>query len=254
MDNNKAKLILSVYRPSGADASDPFFKEALEQAAKDPQLSAWLAGEQQFDAAFVHALGSVKAPEAGRTMIMAMAHAPVRSRAWMWWPVAIAASIALLITAGVVLRQPSRLALPERATLAELASNLSEHHASIGLMSPDLVRLRSWIDERGGPLPERIPPGLEKLAVLGCQTWNTSAGKVSLICFVGESMETVHLYIFENPDQGLRQENLPGIDSPRMLQQGAWSFAIWKDKGRGHVLGVPSKMASPEKMAAYFSI
>jgi len=33
------------YRPSGDDASDPFFREALEQVERDPELKKWFANE-----------------------------------------------------------------------------------------------------------------------------------------------------------------------------------------------------------------
>jgi len=42
MDNPTAKEILSLYRPNGADARDPLFREALDQCKRDPGLAAWL--------------------------------------------------------------------------------------------------------------------------------------------------------------------------------------------------------------------
>lgn len=63
MDNNKAKLKLAVYRRTGADANDPFFAEALQQAEKDPGLREWLAEQQAFDAKFAAALGEIHGPK-----------------------------------------------------------------------------------------------------------------------------------------------------------------------------------------------
>src|SRR5277367_4978588 len=50
MNNLEAKLILQAYRPSGDDASDPFFREALEQVERDPELKKWFANEMAWDA------------------------------------------------------------------------------------------------------------------------------------------------------------------------------------------------------------
>lgn len=38
MRNECAKFLLSAYRPNGADALDPVFKDALEQLECDPQV------------------------------------------------------------------------------------------------------------------------------------------------------------------------------------------------------------------------
>jgi hypothetical protein len=48
-DRDNAKLMLSAYRPNGADAQDPVFKEALELAQRDPELARWFRGERDFD-------------------------------------------------------------------------------------------------------------------------------------------------------------------------------------------------------------
>ena len=51
MNNDTAKEILSAYRPDGQDAADPCFKEALEQAQRDPDLRAWFERERLRDQA-----------------------------------------------------------------------------------------------------------------------------------------------------------------------------------------------------------
>ena len=46
MDSDQARAILSIYRP-GIDDNDPQFAEALAQAARDPELAAWLGRHRQ---------------------------------------------------------------------------------------------------------------------------------------------------------------------------------------------------------------
>jgi len=252
MDNNEAKLILSVYRANGTDAQDPLFREALKQAESDPTLRAWLAEQQEFDARVSLAFAAIKGPIEGRAMIQTTMRA-TRTRRIRWlWPLALAASIAVLFAVRIGLQGRGGLALPESASLAELATNLSDHHASIGLMSSDYSKLRSWISERGGPLPDRLPPGLEKLAVLGCETWKTSRGKVSLVCFVGDDMKMVHLYVFEQAPAGLKGSDLPGMGQPRLERSGNWSLALWQEQGRGYVLGVPVEAGQAPDIERYF--
>ena len=46
--NETAKFLLNAYRPNGADAQDPVFRDALEQAARDPELGAWFKEQRGF--------------------------------------------------------------------------------------------------------------------------------------------------------------------------------------------------------------
>lgn len=237
MTNEHAKIILRVYRPRGQDAKDPFFAAALQQARQDPSLAAWFQDEQRFDAGFADTLRAVAAPADAKTMIKATMGAST-GRARRWGPLALAASLAVLLATSLVFKpRPAGLALPEHASLAQLAANLSEHHASLSLMSGDIARVRQWISAKGGPLPEDLPPGLAQMTVLGCETWNTTRGKVSLVCFVGGEHQMVHLYVFE---QAAEHPGLPDFAHPRLEQEGNWSLALWENHGRAYVLGTPA--------------
>jgi hypothetical protein len=248
MDNNKAKLRLAVYRRTGEDAQDPFFAEALQQAEKDPALREWLAEQQTFDAQFAAALGDIRGPKEGRALIEAtIMRRPAR---WArWWPVALAASIAVLLALYISFGRTPSLSLPQTASVAELAKHLSENNASIGLMSSDYAKLQTWLAERGGPLPDRLPPGLAQLGVFGCQTWETNRGKVSLVCFVRENRDMIHLYVFENLRDG---PSLPDMSAPRYERAGEWSFALWKEGTRTHALGAPGNAQAEESLRALF--
>lgn len=238
MDNKQAKLILSVYRPQGQDAHDPFFAEALLQAERDPSVNDWFKRQQHFDTEIAAALASIVAPADTKEIMKATMGASVgRSRSW--WPLALAASLALILGATIAihqLRRPSGLPLPENANLAQLATNLAEHHSTIGLMSGDLARIRQWLSDRQGPQPDVLPSGLAGLKILGCETWDTTRGKVSLLCFMGDSAQAVHLYVFEDAEVF---PNLPEADNPRFEREGNWALALWQSKGRAYVLGAP---------------
>ena len=72
MDKQHAQFILQSYRPDGADASDPDFKEALQLAAEDRELGQWLAQERSHDIIFVEALEQVNIPDVLKDEILEM--------------------------------------------------------------------------------------------------------------------------------------------------------------------------------------
>jgi len=249
MDNHKAKLRLSLYRQTGADAQDPFFSEALQQAEKDPALRAWLADQQAFDRQFTAALAGVSAPQEGRALIEAtMMRRPSRWSRW-WRPLALAASFAVLITLSVSWWRDRTLTLPPEASIAELARTLSENHISLGLMSSDYSTLRTWLTGKQGPLPQALPPGLAQYGLIGCQTWETTRGKVSLICFMDGNKGVYHLYVFEAPKDGPPG---PGVSEPQLQREGDWSFALWQEGGRTHALGARGDARTEASLRALF--
>ena len=63
MDKERAKFILSSFRPDGEDALEPAFAEALQLAAQDRELGEWLASERSQDAAFASMLAEVTIPD-----------------------------------------------------------------------------------------------------------------------------------------------------------------------------------------------
>ena len=62
MTNQDAKLVLSAYRPNGADARDPFFEQALQQAKRDPELMEWFEKQRAFDRVMVAKLRTIEPP------------------------------------------------------------------------------------------------------------------------------------------------------------------------------------------------
>ena len=60
--NQSAKFVLNAYRPNGADAQDPVFRVALEQAARDPELAAWFKEQRSFDSLIADKLAEIQPP------------------------------------------------------------------------------------------------------------------------------------------------------------------------------------------------
>ena len=80
MTNARAKFLLSVYRPNGADAKDLAFKEALAQVQRDPTLGNWFREQQAFDELISAKLRSIEIPARLPTAILAGFRAPAIPR------------------------------------------------------------------------------------------------------------------------------------------------------------------------------
>ena len=239
MNNDEAKMILGCYRSRGQDAKDPFFHEALRQAERDPSLGNWLRQEQAWDAGLAEQIAAIPTPPTGRTQALA-AMAASRGAHYWWRPLALAASLALAALAGWQMWSHAGEVHIPMTTPADAALFLAENHSSIGQMGTDADRLRQWLQIHGGPVPGALPAGLAGLKILGCETWRTNVGRVSLLCFLSDARERVHLYVFDNPETW---PGLPGINRPELGSAGNWKFAAWQADGRVYVLatGAPGK-------------
>jgi hypothetical protein len=71
MKNRDAKLVLSAYRPNGADARDPFFEQALQQANRDPELMEWFEKQGAFDRVIAAKLRTFEPPAGLDSQILA---------------------------------------------------------------------------------------------------------------------------------------------------------------------------------------
>ena len=249
MTRTAAKHLLAAYRPHGADARDPRFAEALALARSDSELRAWLKAQRRWDRAISTALQTTRPPEDLRQSILVGLPSQTRSGPhWSKravWP--LAAGLILGLSVSIVwstLRQPPA---PAPVSLAEAARQLSRHQLSLGLMSDDVARIRSWLASRRAPMADHLPARLAGFMLLGCQEWDTPQGKVSLLCFMGDERRTVHLFVFERPDVF---GELPPLAEARAETHEATTLMLWRDKKHGYALG---PFNDPEQARAFLS-
>ena len=101
MNNQEAKFILGAYHADGRDAGDPMFAEALGQAARDPELSAWLEGNRKFDTVMAEKLGEIRPPAELRAAILAGGQASRPRRRWWTNPLWLGAAAVIAVAAIV---------------------------------------------------------------------------------------------------------------------------------------------------------
>jgi hypothetical protein len=198
MTNERAKLLLSAYRHNGADAQDPFFHEALEQATRDPELASWFTKQRGFDALIVEKLNSIQPPPSLQSAILDnIRSGPSRNRLRFG---SILAMAAILVLSGILLSLMFRqgtdsrsLAQYQNAALAVLSGGAPR----LDLMTSDFSRTQEYLLERAAPRAPAVPASLQELQTAGCRAIDWNGKMVSLTCFRLPSGELLHLFVID---------------------------------------------------------
>ncbi len=238
MKNEDAKEILSAYRPNGEDATDPVFEEALKQARRDPDLSAWFQAEREQDADLARVFQSLPVPEEGKRSLLAVARVKTMKRRFSlpFWQSALAACVAVALALSFLLMSsratPPDLALHEENSI-EMADLLGLAHAAAPLdfRGNSLPELRAWLTGRGAPAPGSLPAGFASLSAIGCRVFSDEYGNaLSLLC-LEKNGDLVHVFIAE----GTSRQALAMAEKTWVAHDG-WNAYCWSDEDRSYVI------------------
>jgi hypothetical protein len=239
MNNEEAKLILQAYRPGGQDANDPRFREALEQAQRDPELARWFANEQALDSRIsTKVKASITPPAHLKSQLLAQRKI-VRPVAW-WrmpaWQFAAAACLSVLVTLSVLWFKSSDQTqfAAYRSEMADFTGNKLDR---LDLMSRDVAEVRRWLAQKESHADLVLPAGLDGRPSLGCRLLDWNGHKVSLICFEMENKQVAHLLVVDST----AFKDVP-TESPVFNQVGNMATASWSRGGKTYVIA--SKEAS----------
>jgi hypothetical protein len=229
MDNREAKFMLSAYRPSGQDANDPRFAEALEQVRRDPILQHWFEESVAFDAAMTQKLSATPVPSDLRESILTGAkvtHAPHLKDRWRKW--AIAAAAVLIATLGALIwhnTRPPPMAGWQLQALDAILSSIARNESHFDVISSNPGELVKWLRANSAPATENLPYNLDKLPSIGCKTFFWHGKPVSLICFTlpeGRALHLVTTNVSTESERAIKRE-------AQVIQQGHWATATWRE-------------------------
>jgi hypothetical protein len=183
--NEAAKFVLNAYRPNGADAQDPVFRDALEQAACDPELAAWFKEQRSFDSLIAGKLAEFQPPPTLYSSILA--------------GIAMAAVLILsgLILLPIYLKSGSRSELVEQYQRANLTMLGSMPAPNLDLVTADFSRTQAYLADMNAPCIPSIPGSLLDLPTAGCKTLHWNGQQFSLTCFRLPSGELLHVFVID---------------------------------------------------------
>ncbi len=221
MDSQRAKEILSYYRPGRDDRADPQFAAALEQARHDPDLARWLEQQTALDAVLREKFKHIPVPAELRKTLLAQL--PAR-RVVVWWRQsafrAAAAALAVLATiASFWLLHPRDTFDTYRQQMAGLVSGEYE----MILKSKDFKEIRDYLASQGWPSEYALTPAMQRLEAEGGSIIKWHGKKISLVCVEAGQDKDIFLFVVARsvlPDA-------PATESPQFAGVGGMMTAAW---------------------------
>ena len=103
---------------------------------------------------------------------------------------------------------------------------------ALAAKNTDPTQLRKWLEERGAPHDFVLPPGLQGVASIGCQSFDLGGTKVSLICFDLGNNQVAHLFVVEK--SALADASPSSL--PQLHDDNGFAFATWSAGSKSYVL------------------
>lgn len=230
MDNREAKFILQAYRPEGRDAANPDFREALEQAERDPELGVWLQQERAFDDAFAAKLREVPVPPNLKQEILAGQKVIPMPSIWQRPPALITLAATAVFAVGLLLLtvfvpSPSGQPLAWKDFQEAAIGTYESPFFRLKKTTDNTEEVRAWLAQEEAPRGFVLPEGMRKKPPIGCTTFSVDGHTVSMVCFMTKTGELAHLFMM--PRSGLSDP--PQESEPLFAQDGAWSTASWSE-------------------------
>ncbi len=239
--NESAKFVLNAYRPNGADAQDPVFRDALEQAARDPELAAWFKEQRTFDSLIAGKLAEFEPPAGLYATILAGISSRSPMRRFNFKP--LLALAAILVLSGTILvprlmenSSPSRLM--EQYQTANLEMLSSAPAPTLDLVTAEFSRTKEYLAEMKAPFAPSLPGSLQDLPTAGCKTLRWRGQSLSLTCFRLPSGELLHVFVID--DKKFRSINF----ADKFRDMDGWHFKC--QRRAGFLLMFVSKAAMSE--------
>lgn len=241
MDEQQARLILQACRP-GADRDDPQVAEALQEAARNPELAQWFAEEQAFDRAIAAHLEAVPAPLGLKTRILANAAPPAESRQWSWAARLAAVAALLFLLAQII--SLFRASAPASTVVPDYAREMVSFIRLVPpleMESHNLDAIKSWLAKKDAS-PMNVPPRLAALQPVGCRVLSFRGEKVALICFQRGGDRLAHLFVVDRAALKMKQG-----EKPVFVDAGGWTTASWAENDRVYMIAVQGDRAAVQR-------
>ena len=233
MDKEAIKRLLEAYRPQ--DAEDPIFAEALKAVAADPELAAWFADMQRFDAVMSAKFQEAEVPTDVKDHILRGYHSaspvllPSVRRVWT-----VPASIAAVLLFGLVVWH---FAAPPSSAIAPLelqAIQYTDHMPALQFVCFRPEAVAKWVNDQpasqkvGLKLP--VPDATMSMVMIGASTATWNGRPVVMIC-LQDGKRMAMLYVLNASDVPEMRDG-----ATETFQHADWVVRATKSNGQVHLL------------------
>ncbi len=234
MTRAEAKVVLSGFRPNGADWTRSYFAQALVLAEQDPELQAWLDTQADFDRKVSAKIDDVPVPEELRGAIVAahkIATFPPQPVYSIW--LAAAAMVALLCVAATFTYVQHYGAMEPGDFENKVVAFLGHDSPNLAMTTSDRARIADWLSTQRAPMGS-LPPKFDDLPCVGCQKYVVRGHAVSLVCFSMKDGHFAHLFMVDK--HAIHDPPTPGSEPWVQGLPGGYVAATWTDDKMAYVL------------------
>jgi hypothetical protein len=228
MTREEAKECLSGFRAHGVDAEDPAFREALELAQKDPELSAWFTRQREFDTILAEKFSSIQPPEGLEKSILKSLGRPtpiVQPARLLWFALAatvMAAALVLTYQSGLFRASSDRFREFRSDALAIVSAKPTPE---LDMLTASLATADAFLDAREAARLRVVPEKLRSMPTAGCKVFVWRNHRSSLTCFTLPSGNLLHLVV-------IHESALDGSAMPTgFYSENGWQLMFQKKEG-----------------------
>jgi len=221
MTPERAREILSIYRPGVDAATDPEIAQAMELLKSDAELRQWFDQHCALQKSIRAKFRQIAVPTGlGNQIILQKPRVPSRWRSPVIW--AAAAAIILFVAIGMILQgqQPRYSFVSFRQKMVRTAMG----NYDMPLLTNDLGAIREYIKSRNGHADYVLTPSLAKLPGEECVVFPWHSRTVSLVCLNGGQGKDVFLFVvnrkdLSNPPSSRQVETIGKLATASWVQQ-----------------------------------
>lgn len=230
MNSQEAKRILAAYRLDQPGSADPDLAEALQLAAKDPELAQWIARQSEFNASIQQHLRGIRTPAGVADRILAESKF-VRSASW--WThsrlIALAASVALLLGFWLYWIRPPAEDSFETFRQRMVRSALREYRMDI--RTNNMAVIREFLSDNQAPADDQVLKELSAKDPIGAGLLSWQGERVSMVCFNSGSKDILFLFIVDRS-----AVKRPPPPEAEFKQVSKLMTASWSQRGKAYLL------------------
>ncbi|MGJ8677958.1 MAG: hypothetical protein ACSHX0_10610 [Akkermansiaceae bacterium] len=138
----------------------------------------------------------------------------------------------------------------------QYTSSILNANFQLDVKNSDKEELSSWLVGHQLPAPSKLPVGLDEMKSIGCKQITLPNGRyASLICYLSEGGEPVHVIVMSNKDVvDTKLPEMAEVDAGDCYKcrKTGWDVVRWHDKENAYIMLAKSDPVKDKAILQYF--